>query len=153
MTLKPEYVINGNYGALYDGSNFVANVRNVQGTITIDRQDLRPVGSVWTRYKKLSYTGSGSFTVHKADSTYIKHVINNIKNRKVQEIMLSVRLNDPESVPDAAGLPQREEITLHHVKIWEGTFGFDSGELAEETFQFTFEGIDLANEIQGDITS
>jgi hypothetical protein len=138
-------VINGAYGSLQEGNDYLAQVRNIQARISINRQDLVPVGDAFTRYKKMSYTGDGSFTLWKATSHFLKIMVDAVSaNGKVPTTLLTVTLKDPESLG-------KETVTLHRVKLWEVPIGFNSGELLEETIQFTFEGITMDSEITGDV--
>jgi len=155
MVLNADRVINGSYGSLFDGDELLAQVRSVAARIAINRQDIMPVGDSWTRYKKTNYTGDGSFTLWKATSAYLNKMdiaINGIiddddnPGNTVPQLVLLVKLDDPESLG-------AEKIQLKKVKIWEVPIGFETGEIVEETIQFTFEGFDLVQAISGNVSS
>jgi len=146
MTLQAERVINGSYGKLFDGVEYLAQVRNIQARVSANRQDLVPVGDSWTRYKKMAYIGDGTFTLWKSTSRYLKLMIDAIANKTIPILFLDITLEDPESL----GV---EEVRLQNVKIWEVPISFEAGELIEETIQFTFEGIIMTSEITGDVST
>ncbi len=158
MTMNADRIINGSFGQLYVGTTagdvsgltpeFLAQVRSVSARVAIARQDINPVGDSWTRYKKTAYSGDGSFVLWKATSKFIKAMDVAIKAGGVPRLMLKVILDDPESFTGVAG---DEVVELYDVKIWEVPIGFDSGELVEETIQFTFEGFSVIDEITGDV--
>lgn len=146
MVLQAERIINGSYGKLFDGTEYLAQVRNIQARIGANRQDLVPVGDAWTRYKKMAYIGDGSFTLWKATSRYLQLMVNAVALNTIPTLFLDVTLADPESLGT-------EEVRLQAVKIWEVPIGFESGELIEETIQFTFEGVKLTTAITGNVST
>ncbi len=154
MVMNADRVINGSYGTLFDGDELLANVQNIQYRVSIGRQDLNPVGDNWTRYKKLNYSGEGTFTLWKADSKWMAKMVTAIAANTVPKATLTVTLADPESIgPGPAASGGVEEVQLFGVKVWEVPGGFNSGEITEEAIQFTFENIKITKLITGDITT
>ncbi len=146
--LIPEVTINGTFGKLYDENNvFLTNVQHIDGKVTTERREIRMAGQRGVGYKMLGVTGEGTMTQFKVTSAFLARITNPMRNPKQRMFVGELRyvLDDPE----ALGV---EEVRLKRVKFWDISFGYQINELVQESIPFTFEDIELVQQITGDPT-
>lgn len=154
--MVPEYTILGSFGELYDTEGkFMANIQEVTISIQIDRQDIMMSGSRRVGYKYTSVRGEGSMRGFKVSSTMARRIAAPMRDDRAPQWVGTVRcvLRDPETLQDASGNPQEEEVALERCKWWGVNLGWAVNQIVEEDTPFTFQNIRWLNAIEGDADS
>lgn len=154
--MVPEYTILGSFGELYDTEGkFMANIQEVSISIQIDRQDIMMSGSRRVGYKYTSVRGEGSMRGFRVSSTMARRIAAPMRDDRAPQWVGTVRcvLNDPETLQDANGNPQREEVALERCKWWGVNLGWAVNQIIEEDTPFTFQNIRWLSAIEGDADS
>jgi hypothetical protein len=138
MPLAAERTINGSYGKLYLGAQWLANIQRVEARITVERREVKVAGTRHTGYKGMNVTGEGTMTGLKVTDFWLKLISRYMRDPSSFIVPLTLRttLADPEN----GGV---EELELIHCRFWEIPFGFQVNELIEEAITFTFENINI----------
>ena len=146
-TMNPEYTINGDFGYLYDqDGTFISSVQEVAGRIRVNREEVMRSGTRITGYKSTSISGEGSIRRFKVTSEWIILVGSYFADEaRPVSGQLIVKLADPASLGT-------ERLLLKNVKFWEIDFGWTVGQLVEENVEFTFEGFEVLDGMEGDPT-
>ncbi|ALB46213.1 phage tail tube protein [Clostridium beijerinckii] len=110
------------------------NVSECTAKITLDKKEINVVGDDWTRYKRGTKKGAGTFKGF--------HVTSDMIKRDFKRFELIAALEDPE----AYGFERirlkncmADEVNLIDLKV---------GDLVTEESNFTFEGYDLLDAIE-----
>ncbi|MDE0554491.1 MAG: phage tail tube protein [Candidatus Poribacteria bacterium] len=147
-SLNPEFTINGDFGYLYDeDGRFISSVQEVSGQISVNREEIMRSGTRVTGYKATSITGTGSIRRFKVTSDWVRLIGSSFSDGSgpVAAGQLIVKLDDPASLGT-------ERLLLKNVKFWEIDFGWTVGSIIEENVDFTFEGFEVLDAMEGDPT-
>lgn len=128
-------------------TEWLANVSQVEAKITVDRLEVRRSGTRKMGYKRGAISGDGTITGYKVTSKFVAAMAGEMQDETNPPVplMLDVVLDDPEALGT-------ERIRLKFVKLWELPMGFNVGDIVEEAIPFTFEDIEVLEEITGDMT-
>lgn len=128
-------------------TEWLANVSQVDAKITVDRLEVRRSGTRKTGYKRGAISGDGTITGYKVTSKFVTAMAGEMQDETnpPAPLVLDIVLDDPESL----GV---ERLRLKFVKLWELPIGFNVGDIVEEAIPFTFEDIEVLEEITGDMT-
>jgi tail tube protein len=146
VPLAAERTINGSYGRLFNGENWLANIQRLEARITIERREVRVAGTRHTGYKGLNVTGEGTITGLKVTDYWLKLISRYMRDSDshVQPLNLRYELADPEN----GGV---ESVELIRCRFWEVPFGFQVNELIEEAIPFTFENLNIHSCLSDDM--
>lgn len=134
--LNSEFLINGSFGSLKDqDGRTIVEIQKVDAKLNTTNKQVMRAGTRGVAYKALTTTGTGTLTMFKVTSQFLKLIAQMMANDgQIQPVMtLTIRKADPESL----GV---EEYRLTGVKLWDINLGFDISTLDEEIITFTFEG-------------
>lgn len=134
-------------GAPAGTTEWLANINQVEAKITVDRMEVRRSGTRRTGYKRGAISGDGTITGYKVTSKFVSAMAGEMQDETSPPaaLTLDMVLDDPESL----GV---ERIRLKDVKLWELPMGFNVGDIIEEAIPFTFEDIEVLEEITGQMT-
>lgn len=134
-------------GAPAGTTEWLANINQVDAKITVDRQEVRRSGTRKMGYKRGAISGDGTITGYKVTSRFVAAMAGEMQDETnpPAPLVLDVVLDDPESLGT-------ERVRLKYVKLWELPLGFNVGDIVEEAIPFTFEDIEVLEEISGDMT-
>ncbi|GAA0076195.1 phage tail tube protein [Clostridium sp. CTA-5] len=134
MPLDASRTIHSMYAKILMDGEEQTNVSECTAEVALDKKELNVVGDDWTRYKRGTKKGTGSFTGYKVTSEMIK--------RDFKRFELIVALEDPE----AYGFERirlkncmADKVNLVNLKV---------GDLVMEESPFTFEGYELLDAIE-----
>ena len=130
--------INGSYGELEIDGNKIWEVKSLNTSITINREDVTQSGSRSVGTKITSVKGTGSFTVDKINSRFNGLYLQQIIGSGDPRFLMRASINDK----DNRG---REEIVIKNCKF-DGDFNlmnYELGSLVEQEFNFVFKPEDV----------
>ncbi|MDO7787125.1 phage tail tube protein [Desulforamulus aquiferis] len=143
MTFLAENTISGKEGRLFLDGEEMANVKKMEATIEKEKTEKKIMGRRWISNKTIGLKGTGTMTLYKATSKFIKAILEYAKTGK--DVYFTAQ-----SVLDDKGAERgTERVTLYRIN-------FDSTIIAqldvdseglEEELPFTFEGADLPEEL------
>ena len=133
MSLEPGRVIHSMYGKVIIDGVEQTNVSECTAKVDLDKKELNLIGDQWTRYKRGTKKGSGTFKGY--------HVTSDMIERDFSRFDLIVCLEDEE----AYGFERirlkncmADSVYLANLKV---------GDLVEEESNFTFEGYEMLDKI------
>ncbi len=134
MPLDASRSIHSKNGKILTNGEEQTNVTECTAKVTLDKKELNVVGDNWTRYKKGTQKGTGTFNGY--------HVTSAMIERGFDRFEIISALEDPE----AYGYERirlmncmADEINLVNLKV---------GDLVMEESNFTFEGYELLDKIE-----
>lgn len=174
--MAAENLINGSYGELRWNGQELANVRSIEYTITLDREEVMIAGTRNKQYKAMSSSGTGTLVIYKVTSLFVPQMVrafsaSSVDNSHALAAPTGVDAGDAidegywmgnTNLGQAPGQgmtlqvtlddPEQyngesESITLQNVKLWSINGGFSVGDMLEQNIDFTFELFDSAEEI------
>ncbi len=141
-----ENAINGAFGQLIFRGEVVANIQTIEARVTAERRAIRRAGTIKTSFKRVGVTGEGTFTILRVSSEFMQLAVDLFdENKLVPKANMTIKISDPDLGPNVGA--EEEEVTLFSVKLWEIPFGFNVEDLISQVIQFTFEGMELNQEI------
>jgi Phage tail tube protein len=146
MALLTDRAINGSYGKLFLGAQWLANIQRVEAAMAIEKQEVRPAGTRETGYKAMNTTGAGTISGLRVTTFWLKTMgsYQRVPRSQMPSFTLRYTLDDP----DSFGV---EEIELTRCKIWHVPFGYQNNTLLEESLEFTFQNHNLLSCIDGNL--
>ena len=133
MSLEPGRVIHSMYGKVIIDGVEQTNVSECTAKVDLDNKELNLIGDQWTRYKRGTLKGTGTFKGY--------HVTSDMIERDFSRFDLIVCLEDEE----AYGFERirlkncmADSVYLANLKV---------GDLVEEESNFTFEGYEMLDKI------
>lgn len=134
-------VINGTFGELWMDGILVAETTACQAKITKTKTAVQICGQMMEDTKTTSVKGSGSLTIHKVDSAWIKKQMD-VQNGVDSRHTLVSALKDPDSWG-------AERISLSNVSFDDVTLAdWKAATMGSVTIPFTFTGAKLLDAIE-----
>lgn len=125
-------ILRGTYGAVWINGDEFANVKSFEAKITLEYEDVDIVGHLGKHKRYMGFSGEGTMTLHKFDSSIIKLLEKAITNGDTPEIKIIAKLDDPSAYGS-------ERVELSGVTINEiMALKFANKELREEEVPFAF---------------
>jgi len=142
--IKPEQVINGSWGEAWLDGDYLAEVKGVEARVAIEYEDINRPRRLGKGKKMLGHEGTGTLTLHKVTSRFIKLLSDNLKQGRQTSCTIITKLDDP----DAIGA---ERIMLKNVTFEELTLAnWEAKTAGEEEVPFSFEDWEPLDLIEGD---
>ena len=136
MAIEAKRIINGTHGTVWFEDEEVFEVKNFQGKLEFQKEEVKIAGQMATDTKYMGYTGKGSLGVHKVNSRMVKAIWEEIKQGKEPRFTLMGKLADPDN-------EGAERIALKNVSFDDLTiFDFEVGTLGSTECPFTFTDIE-----------
>lgn len=136
MSLDASRTIHSMYAKILMDGTEQTNVSECTAKVSLDKKELNVVGDEWTRHKRGTKKGTGTFSGY--------HVTSDMILRDFKRFELIVSLEDPE----AYGFERirlmncmADEVNLINLKV---------GDLVMEESPFTFEGYEMLDAIEAE---
>ena len=125
-------IIRGSFGAVWFDGQEVGSVKSFAAKITLDYEDVDIMGDLGKHKRYMGYSGEGTMTLHKIDSSIAKLIGDAIRSGKMPDFTIVAKLDDP----SAYGA---ERVELTGVTINElMALKFENKSLREEEVPFSF---------------
>lgn len=130
-------ILRGSFGKCWLNEQRMANVKSCEAKLALNYEDLFVNGDLGQKSRFMSYSGSGTMTLHKYDS-YILNLYNKgVSSGDLPELKLVITLDDPSGYG-------AQRVALYDVQITELTLGqFENNTVLEEEVPFTFGGYEF----------
>lgn len=136
MSLDASRTIHSRFGKILMDGVEQTNVSECTAKVALDKKELNVVGDEWTRYKRGTKKGTGSFSGY--------HITSDMIKRDFKRFEFIVALEDPEAYGHERIRLMNcmaDEINLVNLKV---------GDLVMEESSFTFEGYELLDAIEAE---
>ena len=133
MALDSARLIHSMYAKVYIDGEEQTNVSECTAKVDLDKKEANLVGDKWTRYKKGTMKGTGTFKGYKVTSAMLE--------REFDRFELIICLEDPEAYGyERVRLKNcmADSLYIANLKV---------GDLVEEESPFTFEEFELLDKI------
>ena len=125
-------IIRGSFGAVWFDGQEVGSVKSFEAKITLDYEDVDIMGDLGKYKRYMGYSGEGTMTLHKIDSSIAKLIGDAIRSGNMPDFTIVAKLDDP----SAYGA---ERVELTGVTINElMALKFENKALREEEVPFSF---------------
>ena len=134
MFRKPNVneIINGTYGKVFINGNKLANIKSFEAKLTFECEEVNLAEDPGKHMRYMGYSGEGTMTLHKVDSSILNMIKDDIKAGKMPEIMIVGSVSDPSAIGT-------ERVQLNGVTLDEITLlKFELKTLGEEEVPFKF---------------
>ncbi len=130
--IKANEVMNGSFGTVWINGNKAANIKKFEAKLTLNYEAVDIAEDPGEHQKFMGYSGSGTMTFHKVDSSITSLLYKEIKKGSIPEIMIVGKLEDPNGY--GAERIQFNEVTIDEVTL----LNFEQKALMEEEVPFKF---------------
>lgn len=139
--LTTQQVMAGTYGAVWVNDEEWLHVKKFEAKVIGEYEDVLMAGKLTTGKKYMGWTGEGTITVNKVNSTITKMLAENFKKGIVPEIKIVAKLADP----NALGAERVEilDVTFSEFML----LNFEVKAKMEEEVPFSFEDYNLIDVI------
>ncbi|GLY12213.1 phage tail tube protein [Bacillus badius] len=146
MAYRSGNTISGKEGRLFLDGEEMAYVKSFEATLEKNKTEVPILGRRVTGHKTTGASGTGTLTVYKATSRFVRIMMNYVKNGEDPYFTFQEVLNDKSSGRGT------ERVTLYDVNFDSAKVaGLNAeGEVLEEELPFTFEDIDMTEELRED---
>lgn len=143
MTFRAQNTISGKEGRLFLDGEELAYIKTFEATIEKNKSEVNIMGRRMTGHKTTGANGTGTATFYKVTSKFIRIMLDYVKNGQDAYFTLQSVLDDQSSGRGT------ERVTLFDVNFDSAKVaGLDvDSEALEEEVPFTFEGVDLPEEL------
>lgn len=125
-------IIRGSFGAVWIDGEELASVKSFEAKVNLEYEDVDIMGELGKHKRYMGFTGEGTMTLHKIDTTVGKLIAEGIRNGKMPDFRIVAKLDDP----TAYGA---ERVELTGVTINElMALKFENKALREEEVPFNF---------------
>ena len=125
-------IIRGSFGAVWLDGEELGAVKSFEAKVTLEYEDVDIMGELGKSKRYMGFTGEGTMTLHKIDSTIGKLLADGIRNGNMPDFKIVAKLDDP----TAYGA---ERVELTGVTISElMALKFENKALREEEVPFSF---------------
>ncbi|CAC96510.1 TPA: phage tail tube protein [Listeria monocytogenes] len=146
MSFKAQNTISGKEGGLFIDGLEVAEVKTCEANIEKNKAEVNVMGRRMTGSKTTGAKGSGTLTLYKVTSRFVKMMLDYVKTGKDPYFTVQTY------IADASSGRGTERITLLDVNIDSAKIvGLDvDSEALEEEIPFTFEDFDVPESLRSD---
>ncbi|WP_317366341.1 phage tail tube protein [uncultured Tyzzerella sp.] len=139
--IRSQEVISGTFGTVWVNDEEWLHVTKFEAKVTGEFEDINMAGKLTTGKKFMGWTGEGTITVNKVNSTVTKMLAENFKKGIMPEIKIVGKLADPQ----ARGTERVEilEVTFSEFML----LNFEVKAKMEEEVPFSFEDYNLIDAI------
>lgn len=139
--IRSQEVISGTFGAVWVNDEEWLHVTKFEAKVTGEFEDINMAGKLTTGKKFMGWSGEGTITVNKVNSTITKMLAENFKKGIMPEIKIVGKLADPQ----ARGAERVEilEVTFSEFIL----LNFEVKSKMEEEVPFSFEDYNLIDVI------
>lgn len=143
MPLRSRDVISGKEGRLFLDGEELAHIKSFEATVEKNKEEVPIMGRRMMGHKTSGASGTGTMTLHKVTSQFVKIMISYVKTGIDPYFTVQSVLDDKTSGRGT------ERVTLYEVNLDSAKVaGLDVESAAlEEEVPFTFEDLDLPEEL------
>lgn len=139
--IKSNQVISGTFGTVWVNDEEWLNVTKFEAKVTGEFEDVKMAGKLSSGQKFVGWTGEGTITANKVNSTVTKMIAESFKKGIMPEIKIVGKLADPQALGheriEILGVTFKEFMLLN----------FEVKKLMEEETPFAFEDYNLIDSI------
>ena len=136
-----QQVINGTWGELWIDGSYMAEVTGFEAKVTLEKSDVNMTRKLAKAQKVTGYSCSGTVTMNKVSSYFIKKLNDDMKAGKQTSCTIISKLDDPDSLG-------AERVVIKDAVFDELTLAnWKAKELGEESVPFTFSDWDFLDTI------
>lgn len=136
-----QQVINGTWGELWIDGTYMAEVTGFEAKVTLEKSDVNMTRKLAKAQKVTGYSCSGTVTMNKVSSYFIKKLNDDMKAGKQTSCTIISKLDDPDSLG-------AERVVIKDAVFDELTLAnWKAKELGEESVPFTFSDWDFLDTI------
>ena len=139
--MKANKVMNGSFGKLWIDGELYANVKSFEAKNGLNYEEVEIAGDLGTHQKYMGYSGAGTMTLHKIDTSIGKKLNKGVKTGNMPEIEMVSALDDPAAY--GAERVKFIEVTFDEVTLMK----FANKELQEEEVPFKYADYDYIDMI------
>ncbi len=140
-SFKQHEIIAGTHGTVWVNDEEWINVTKFEAKVTGEYEDVNMAGEMGTFKKLLGWTGEGTITVHKVNSTISKMLAENFKKGIVPDVKIVGKLADPQ----ARGAERVELLDVTFTEFM--LLNFELKTKMEEEVPFSFADYNLIDSI------
>ena len=146
MAFRSGNTISGKEGRIYLDGEEMAYAKAFEANAEKNKTEVSVLGRRMTGHKTIGASGSGTLTVYKVTSRFVRLMVNYINNGEDPYFTFQEVLDDKSSGRGT------ERVTIYDVNFDSAKVaGLNAeGEVLEEELPFTWEGIDLPEELRDD---
>lgn len=134
---QAQQVMNGTFGELWVDGDYMAEVTGFEAKVTLDLTDVNMTRRLAKAQKVTGYSCSGSVTLNKVSSYFIKKLNDNMKAGKQTVCTIISKLDDPDAIGS-------ERIVIKDAVFSELTLAkWSAKSLGEEQLPFSFSEWDV----------
>lgn len=133
--------INGTFGSLWMNGIKFANVKSFESKLNFNYESVDIAEDAGEHQRYMGYSGEGTMTFNKVDSTVLDMLIEDIKAGRFPEVILIGKLQD--STGTQAERIQYNEVTFDSITLQK----FEQKKLVEEEIPFKFASLDVLDKI------
>ncbi|RJS59146.1 phage tail tube protein [Bacillus sp. PK3_68] len=144
MAFRSGNTISGKEGRLFLDGEEMAYVKSFEANIEKEKTEVKVLGRRMTGHKTVGASGTGTLTVYKVTSKFVRLMINYVKTGEDPYFTFQEVLDDKSSGRGT------ERVTIYDVNFDSAKVaGLNAeGEILEEELPFTFEDIDMPEELR-----
>ncbi|WP_250277983.1 phage tail tube protein [[Clostridium] colinum] len=139
--LRSQNVIAGTFGSVWVNDEEWLHVTKFEAKVTGEFEDINMAGKLTTGKKFMGWTGEGTITVNKVNSTVTKMLAEAFKKGTMPEIKLVGKLADPQAL--GAERVEILDVTFSEFML----LNFEVKTKMEEEVPFSFEDYNLIDSI------
>ncbi len=137
MALPKKSIFTGTNGNVWLNGKLLANIQKIEAKITYDLEDVTVIGDFATHHVYTGWSGEGTLTMYKIDSSVLKIVADMAKTGVEPEITIVSKLENKNT-------KKVERMALKGIVLSEiDLVNFESKGLLTEETPFTFDDYDI----------
>ncbi|MEK4030694.1 phage tail tube protein [Pseudobacillus sp. FSL P4-0506] len=146
MAFRSGNTISGKEGRLFLDGEELAYVKAFEANIEKNKTEVPIIGRRMTGHKTVGASGTGTLTVYKVTSRFVRLMMDYVKNGEDKYFTFQEVLDDKSSGRGT------ERVTIYDVNFDSAKVGGlnAEGEVLEEELPFTWEDIDMPEELRDD---
>lgn len=125
-------IIRGTFGKLWMDEERLSGVKSFEAKVSLEFEEMYINGVLGKQKRYMGYSGTGTMTLYKFDSTVLRKYQAGILNGDLPDMKLMSALDDPASY--GAERVKFNDVTLDDVPL----IKFENKGLLEETYAFSF---------------
>lgn len=134
---KGEQVMSGTWGEIWIDGDYMAEATAFEAKVTFDKTDVNMTRRLTKSYKVTGISCSGSITLNKVTSYFIKKLNENTKKGKQTSCTIISNLDDPDGIASERVVIKDAVFDELHLANW------SSKSIVEEQLAFTFSDWDV----------
>lgn len=127
-------ILRGSFGAVWLNDDEMGAVKSFEAKINLEYEDVDIVGDLGKHKRYMGFTGEGTMTLHKIDSTIADLLHKGVQTGDIPDIKIVAKLDDPTAY--GAERVELTGVTINEIMALK----FENKALREEEVPFSFSG-------------